>query len=281
MSIEIQTDIWKYSKHQGSALLLLLAIGDQARDETRTAWPSTSYLAKKTRLSMRSIHRLVSDLEESGEVEVERNRGRNRVNLYYIRPYAKDENVPDSHILFEPIDTSVEIDAIGKCVTGDVENVTPVTLNVTPVASKCDIPPTSNHKETLEETLKETLLEDDDRAYPEYVSILRSIELFDGNFEDLENWRLRKKISEEQAEITALALKGRPDICNDQGRDLYATFQGWCRKDAIKNPTRAVQFENSPSKFELLKAQQEERELSGVSNGDIDGDTREIYGASI
>ena len=66
-----------------------------------------------------------------------------------------------------------------------------------------------------------------------------------------------------------------------KGRDLYATFQNWCRKDAIKNPTRAVQFENSPSKFELLKAQQEERELSGVSNGDIDGDTREIYGASI
>lgn len=75
MSIRVMSAVWERSAHSGSALLLMLAIADFARDDG-VAWPSLSTLAGKTRMSDRQIRRLVLACESSGELDVDRSRGR-------------------------------------------------------------------------------------------------------------------------------------------------------------------------------------------------------------
>ena len=81
MSIAVMSHVWKTSSHKGSELLLLLAIADHANDKGR-AWPGVELLALKTRLSTRSVMRLVQNCEQSGELEVVRKKG--KVNHYKI-----------------------------------------------------------------------------------------------------------------------------------------------------------------------------------------------------
>ncbi len=67
--------VWDSSHHRGAALLLMLAIADFARDDG-VAWPTYATLAHKTRMSDRQIRRLVSECERSGELSINRSRGR-------------------------------------------------------------------------------------------------------------------------------------------------------------------------------------------------------------
>jgi hypothetical protein len=46
MSIHIMTQVWERSQHKGRALLLILAIADNANDQG-LAYPSAKTLAKK------------------------------------------------------------------------------------------------------------------------------------------------------------------------------------------------------------------------------------------
>ena len=103
MSVEVMTDVWKYSKASGSDLLVLVAIADMADDETRECWPSIGYLARKCRIKdehhVRTIIRK-NLAEKLGEVVVVENggkasrRGGLRSNLYRITVYlpAEDES---------------------------------------------------------------------------------------------------------------------------------------------------------------------------------------------
>ena len=83
MSIRVMSQVWDRSAHSGSALLLMLAIADFARDDG-IAWPSLGSLARKTRMSERQIRRLVSECESSGELDVDRSRG-HRTHRYRLR----------------------------------------------------------------------------------------------------------------------------------------------------------------------------------------------------
>lgn len=98
MSIQIMTLVWKYSKLKGSALLLLLAIADNANTETKLAWPSMEYLAKKTRLSRRQVIRLISIIEQSGELEVLRSARFNRYRIHIDGDILSPSNKNDSDI---------------------------------------------------------------------------------------------------------------------------------------------------------------------------------------
>jgi hypothetical protein len=69
------TEVWRYSRHKGSALLLLLAIADHAHDDGGGAWPSQETLAKKTRLSVRQVRRLLDYLVAAGELKLEERPG--------------------------------------------------------------------------------------------------------------------------------------------------------------------------------------------------------------
>lgn len=75
MSIKCQTRVWESSRAKGSALLLLLAIAEHAHDDGSGAWPSQDRLAKRTRMSVRQVRRLMEVLEQSGELAITRRPG--------------------------------------------------------------------------------------------------------------------------------------------------------------------------------------------------------------
>lgn len=84
MSAQCTGRVWRYSKHKGSDLLVLLAIADHAKDDGTGAWPSVASIAQKTRLSERNVRYSLKKLEASGELVVERNAGPKGANLYQI-----------------------------------------------------------------------------------------------------------------------------------------------------------------------------------------------------
>ena len=81
MSVKCMSAVWEHSAEKGSALLLLLAIADNANDMGH-AWPGTKVLAKKTRLSRQTVHNLLKRLERSGELIIHRKRGKR--NQYLV-----------------------------------------------------------------------------------------------------------------------------------------------------------------------------------------------------
>ena len=221
MSIKIQSEVWEHSKHRGSALLLLLALADNCGDESRSAWPSTDYLAKKTRLSNRAIHRLISELEESGELAVQRNRGRNRTNRYHIRQYS--ENVSDCHILSEETDTSDEFVAELKPDNSCTENVTLEEEILTNGAVKGDTPATSNHKEPSEPSVEPS-------GVTTWFSLLEEIPGWKTTFERAEQWRIDNGISEEVAKVIAYEILDKRKFSDDPQRNKWAIFRNWSEK---------------------------------------------------
>jgi len=91
MSIKVMTEVWEHSQQEGGALLVLLALADHANDQGY-CWPSVPTLAKKARLSERHIRRILSDLQNTGELEIEARTGRSN---YYrvITPRIGDDKL--------------------------------------------------------------------------------------------------------------------------------------------------------------------------------------------
>ena len=73
MSIKCMTQVWESSQAKGSELLLLLAIADHASDDGY-AWPGIESLAKKIRMTTRTVIRLVEELEKKRELYARHNR---------------------------------------------------------------------------------------------------------------------------------------------------------------------------------------------------------------
>ena len=61
--------VWKHSDQSGTALLMLLAIADNA-NEYGEAWPSVPTLAAKCRMSVRNAQELLSRLADAGELHI-------------------------------------------------------------------------------------------------------------------------------------------------------------------------------------------------------------------
>ena len=88
MSIKAMAYVWENSKASGGELLLLLAICDHAADDGY-CWPGIDTLAKKIRMSTRSVMRFVQSLENRGELHTVRG---NRNNRYIVTMgRSKDE----------------------------------------------------------------------------------------------------------------------------------------------------------------------------------------------
>jgi len=256
VSIEIQTEVWRYSRSKGSQRLLLIAIADNCNTESRTAWPTTAYLAGKTLLTQRSIHRLSSELEELGELEVHRNRGRNRSNLYRIRRYnmvqddikEDPENVTTCHILDDPLyvedefvptdisDTSDEFVPELKCDIHDIkcEN-DDIKCEIHDI--KCEISPTSNHQEpsrTIKRTIRERDLTIPD-SLPEWYEILTNLDHWGGwSLEHCREWLNKNQLTERRALREASGLRTWLDDQKDQF-ELYE--QAVADNKAWKGPT--------------------------------------------
>lgn len=86
MSIEIMNAVWKHSKAEGRARLVLLAIADHQGEIG--AWPSIDRLAEMVNASARSVQRDIQILQALGELTVEIQnapiRNQYKSNLYWV-----------------------------------------------------------------------------------------------------------------------------------------------------------------------------------------------------
>ncbi len=83
MSINVMTRVWNRSRSTGAQLLLVLALADHCNDDG-ICWPGVNHLAQKTRMSERSVQRMIKKAENDGEVYVIRDNGRDRTNQYFV-----------------------------------------------------------------------------------------------------------------------------------------------------------------------------------------------------
>jgi hypothetical protein len=75
--------VWEGSQHEGTKLLMLLAIADFADDDGR-AYPSVDTLAIKCRMQPRNARYILGELQRSGELQVQVNGGPRGANRYRI-----------------------------------------------------------------------------------------------------------------------------------------------------------------------------------------------------
>jgi len=92
MSIHIMTQVWKHSKQRGAGLLTLLALADWA-DDDGYAYPSVEKLARKARVSTRTVQRMTDELVEAEELEVRENAGPGGTHKYRITPPVGDDRM--------------------------------------------------------------------------------------------------------------------------------------------------------------------------------------------
>lgn len=83
MSTHIASDVWKYSRAHGAALLVLVSLADQANDAGE-CWPSVESIAARCRVSVRSVHRYLDQLVALGELEKVQRLGRS--SAYVVHP---------------------------------------------------------------------------------------------------------------------------------------------------------------------------------------------------
>jgi len=87
VSIEIMNAVWRHSKADGRARLVLLAIADHQGEIG--AWPSLATLAKMVNASERSVQRDIDYLQQIGELEVHYQQAPTRThyksNLYFVK----------------------------------------------------------------------------------------------------------------------------------------------------------------------------------------------------
>lgn len=95
MSVRKMAEVWEFSQHSGTHLLLLLAIADFADDNGR-AYPSVASLARKCRMKPRNAQTLLASLRESGELVIRNGEGPKGTNLYRIQPLQKLAPLQDS-----------------------------------------------------------------------------------------------------------------------------------------------------------------------------------------
>jgi hypothetical protein len=88
MSIKAMSRIWAESRAEGSDLLVALAIADFANDDGE-AFPSVGTLAKKARISQRSVQYSLEKLKNLGELDVEYASGPKGCNRYTLGEGAK------------------------------------------------------------------------------------------------------------------------------------------------------------------------------------------------
>ena len=67
MSVKVMARVWAHSQRKDGELLVLLALADFANDSGK-CWPSIPVLAAKARLTERQTRRVLSKLEQAGEI---------------------------------------------------------------------------------------------------------------------------------------------------------------------------------------------------------------------
>ena len=76
MSVQAMSWVIENSKHQGAPLVVLLMIANRAHPDGTNAYASIESIADDSRMSARQVRRIISTLEASGELRVNRSAGR-------------------------------------------------------------------------------------------------------------------------------------------------------------------------------------------------------------
>lgn len=84
LSVRSSALVWTYSTHQGSELVILLAIADSTNDDG-IAFMAMPSLAKKGRMTVRNAQHIVRRLEQSGELEIDKGAGPGGCNLFRVK----------------------------------------------------------------------------------------------------------------------------------------------------------------------------------------------------
>lgn len=127
MAIRHYKHVWTNYKRSGSHKLVLLALAEHADNTTDTCYPSMQTLADMACISVRQVINIISDLKESGDIEVISTRGRSQSNTYKLTLKCESDFI----LLNE-----TEAD---NNVKSSVNNVKPSTNNVKPSTEKCEM----------------------------------------------------------------------------------------------------------------------------------------------
>jgi hypothetical protein len=100
---------------------------------------------------------------------------------------------------------------------------------------------------------------------PDWFQVLSGLPKFGTSLADAEAWLSKKAISADLAETTAYGVQSFISQLKNKGRDPWATFQNWARKDAVspqsRPPTKA--FSVNSQDFAAMKAAHDARQAGG------------------
>lgn len=85
MSVKLMGDAFYLEGLKPAEKLTLLALADNADDETGVCWPSLDRLARKTCQSERNVRRMIRRLESLGQVTT-KHRAVKHTNRYVVKP---------------------------------------------------------------------------------------------------------------------------------------------------------------------------------------------------
>ena len=195
--------------------MTLLAIADWARDDGTRAYPTIKMLAQKTRLSERSIQRIIQHLEGENEVRIVRSTGRGRAHEYTVLMGKGDILSPDRDDASLKGDTDGQERVTSVAIKGDTGGVS--TVNTQPSLQPLDI------QAPL-----------DPSVWPDWYSDLYSIKSFKKPLADCRAWLVKEHISEAQANVTAADVKGKwPGNPKRPYTDVWAVFRGWVKRPPL------------------------------------------------
>lgn len=84
MSVQAMSWVIENSKTRGNAYIVLLMVANRADEDGSSAWPSVRWLAKRSRLSERTVQRSLKKLEKAGALAIEKNAGPKGTNSYHV-----------------------------------------------------------------------------------------------------------------------------------------------------------------------------------------------------
>jgi hypothetical protein len=84
MSIDALNTVFKHSRAKGAGFVIMLALADWANQDGE-AWPALETIARKARVSVRTVTTEIKRLAKIGELSIATGAGRNGTNVYTIR----------------------------------------------------------------------------------------------------------------------------------------------------------------------------------------------------
>jgi hypothetical protein len=100
--------------------------------------------------------------------------------------------------------------------------------------------PLVNHQEPSIEPLGGEMSDLPSDPSPDWFDVLSGLPKFKTSLADAEAWLSKKAITADQAEDTAYEVKAFIARSKNEGRDPWATFQNWARKDSRSSPAPAA-----------------------------------------